>query len=106
MNAPANLINAGLIDPATGYDRPGALRIEGGRIADVHRGGHLLGTWRPDDTFQRYGFGKSMLFNCSAMPFVTFLIALAMGGHTKILLISVALLAFGAVPVFGPAKLD
>lgn len=33
-----HLLNARLIDPATGYDGPGALRIEGGEIAEVLRG--------------------------------------------------------------------
>ncbi|MFV0475025.1 MAG: dihydroorotase [Pikeienuella sp.] len=32
------LSNARLIDPATGYDGPGALRIEGGLIADMAKG--------------------------------------------------------------------
>ncbi len=38
MTPPLHLLNARLIDPATGYDGPGALRIEGGEIAEVHRG--------------------------------------------------------------------
>ncbi|MEM6904472.1 MAG: dihydroorotase, partial [Pseudomonadota bacterium] len=33
-----HLLNARLIDPATGYDGPGALRLEGGEIAEVIRG--------------------------------------------------------------------
>lgn len=38
MSAPLHLLNARLIDPATGYDGPGALRIEGAEIAEIHRG--------------------------------------------------------------------
>ncbi|MEM8843111.1 MAG: dihydroorotase [Pseudomonadota bacterium] len=33
-----HLLNANLIDPATGYDGPGAIRIEDGRIAEIVRG--------------------------------------------------------------------
>jgi len=48
--APLHLVNARLIDPATGYDGPGALCIDGGRIAEVHRGGSDgLGAARPVD---------------------------------------------------------
>lgn len=36
--SPIHLLNARLIDPATGYDGPGALRIENGLIADVVQG--------------------------------------------------------------------
>lgn len=35
---PVVLTNARLIDPATGYDGPGGVRIAGGVIEDVHRG--------------------------------------------------------------------
>ena len=35
---PLHLVNARLIDPETGFDGPGSLRIEGGVIADVARG--------------------------------------------------------------------
>ena len=35
---PLHLLNARLIDPGTGYDGPGALRIERGEIADVVQG--------------------------------------------------------------------
>lgn len=38
MTQPLHLLNARLIDPATGYDGPGALRIEDGVIADVIQG--------------------------------------------------------------------
>lgn len=33
-----HLVNARLVDPATGYDGPGALRLAGGAIEAVHRG--------------------------------------------------------------------
>ncbi|MEM7191000.1 MAG: dihydroorotase [Pseudomonadota bacterium] len=35
---PSYLINARLIDPASGYDGPGALRLLGGEIDEVHQG--------------------------------------------------------------------
>jgi len=38
MTAPLHLTNARLIDPATGYDGPGALRISVGMIEEVVRG--------------------------------------------------------------------
>ncbi|HUF87068.1 MAG TPA: dihydroorotase [Thermohalobaculum sp.] len=38
MAAPVHFVNARLIDPATGYDGPGALRVAGGAIEEVHRG--------------------------------------------------------------------
>lgn len=38
MSTPIHLLNARLIDPATGYDGPGAMRIENGLIADVVHG--------------------------------------------------------------------
>lgn len=39
MTNPAlHFINARLIDPATGYDGPGALRVQGGLIEDVQKG--------------------------------------------------------------------
>lgn len=41
--APIRLINARLIDPASGYDGPGAIRFEKGVIKDVHYGTGELG---------------------------------------------------------------
>jgi len=41
MTAPLHFVNARLVDPASGYDGPGALRVEDGRIADIHHGGGL-----------------------------------------------------------------
>ena len=38
MPTPLILTNARLIDPATGYDGPGALKIRDGRIEEVVRG--------------------------------------------------------------------
>lgn len=38
MSRPLALINARLVDPATGYDGPGALRITGGLIEDAIQG--------------------------------------------------------------------
>ncbi|MEM1383454.1 MAG: dihydroorotase [Pseudomonadota bacterium] len=38
MTPPLHLINARLVDPGTDYDGPGALRVEGSEIAEVHRG--------------------------------------------------------------------
>jgi dihydroorotase len=38
MSGPLFLTNARLIDPATGYDGPGALKIAGGLIEEMHRG--------------------------------------------------------------------
>jgi dihydroorotase len=38
---PIALTNARLIDPASGYDGPGGVLIEAGRIREVHRGGGL-----------------------------------------------------------------
>ena len=38
MPAPLILTNARLIDPATGYDGPGALKVSGGMIEDVVQG--------------------------------------------------------------------
>lgn len=35
---PLHLVNARLVDPASGYDGPGALRIVGGTIEDIARG--------------------------------------------------------------------
>ena len=39
LNRPLVLSNARLVDPLSGYDGPGALYLENGRIADVSRGG-------------------------------------------------------------------
>jgi dihydroorotase len=38
---PIAFVNARLVDPASGYDGPGGLLIEDGRIGEVHRGGSL-----------------------------------------------------------------
>jgi dihydroorotase len=35
---PLHLVNARLVDPGAGYDGPGALRLGGGAIEEVHRG--------------------------------------------------------------------
>jgi dihydroorotase len=35
---PLHLVNARLVDPGAGYDGPGALRLRGGAIEEVHRG--------------------------------------------------------------------
>ena len=40
-NRPTAFVNVRLIDPAGGYDGPGALIVAGGVIADVARGGDL-----------------------------------------------------------------
>ena len=42
MPAPRFLTNARLIDPATGYDGPGALKVSGGLIEEVVRCGNLI----------------------------------------------------------------
>ena len=38
---PIAFVNARLIDPASGYDGPGALLVESGQIGELHRGGGL-----------------------------------------------------------------
>ncbi|MEM6621316.1 MAG: dihydroorotase [Pseudomonadota bacterium] len=49
MSAPIHFVNARLIDPATGYDGPGAIKVQDGVIQDIVRGnspepgdGHIL----------------------------------------------------------------
>lgn len=44
---PTAFINARIVDPASGWDGPGALLVRDGRIADVSHGGDL-GTLSPD----------------------------------------------------------
>jgi dihydroorotase len=44
---PIAIINARLVDPASGYDGPGGLLVEGGRITEVHHGAGLQ-TVSPD----------------------------------------------------------
>lgn len=38
MSQSVHFLGARLVDPGAGYDGPGALRVEGGRIADLHHG--------------------------------------------------------------------
>ena len=38
---PTAFVNARLVDPASGWDGPGALLVQGGRIADIAQGGDL-----------------------------------------------------------------